>query len=473
MPPRDDEVQALVEQLSAELNRSVLVDDASLRLLAYSPTLGSRGRGAPHRDPHARDPARHPRPALRAGDRDRDPAGAHRPRPDIGLESRVCVPIRCQGALFGYLWLIDADQSLTDADCQAAERCAAEIGTAMYRRDELEKPQREHELRLLEQLLGADAAAARDGRARARGGRSAGRRGRHRRARGASAAATTSRSWIGRARAARARAGPVPPRAAAPPGAQHGRRRPRRDGRRACPSAAALVELARRAQEALDGVRRAVRASATAASTSTCATRTARTSTRGWRCGSPARCPSIRTPAGWEDLGAYRLLARAAETPHARELIHPGLPKLFALHSKESLVQTLEAYLDNGCDTKLTAEALFLHRAQPLLPPAAHRGHHGDLPQERRRPARAALRAQARTAGGHTSGAETYQHRLASLRRWFTLPRRGFRHLNDEPLAARPISLDEVEDEPVPIGGGRKICAHIEWPYSAARRCSR
>ena len=73
--------------------------------------------------------------------------------------------------------------------------------------------------------------------------------------------------------------------------------------------------------------------------------------------------PEHGTPAGWEDLGAYRLLARAAETPHARELIHPGLPKLFALQSKESLVQTLEAYLDNGCDTKLTAEALFLHRA--------------------------------------------------------------------------------------------------------------
>ena len=73
--------------------------------------------------------------------------------------------------------------------------------------------------------------------------------------------------------------------------------------------------------------------------------------------------PEHGSPAGWDGLGAYRLLARAAETPHARELIHPGLPKLFALQSKESLVQTLEAYLDNGCDTKLTAEALFLHRA--------------------------------------------------------------------------------------------------------------
>src|SRR5215207_3085353 len=159
MPARDDEVQALVEQLSAELDRSVLVDDASLRLLAYSPTMGSEDevrrtailtRETPRviRDLHFAQGIATATQPLRTA-----------PRPDIGLESRVCVPIRCQGALFGYLWLIDSDQSLTDADCQAAERCAAEIGTAMYRRDELEQPRREHELQLLEQLLGPDAAA--------------------------------------------------------------------------------------------------------------------------------------------------------------------------------------------------------------------------------------------------------------------------------------------------------------------------
>ena len=36
-----DEVQVLVEELSAQLGRSVLVDDASLRLVAYSPTYGT------------------------------------------------------------------------------------------------------------------------------------------------------------------------------------------------------------------------------------------------------------------------------------------------------------------------------------------------------------------------------------------------------------------------------------------------
>src|SRR5919198_3127292 len=138
MPPRDDEVQTLVEQLSAELQRSVLVDGAGLRLLAYSPTQGSDDevrrtailtRETPRavRDLHFSQGIARATEAVRTA-----------PRPELGLQSRVCVPIRCQGALFGYLWLIDADQSLTEEDCAAAERTAAEIGTAMYRRDELE-----------------------------------------------------------------------------------------------------------------------------------------------------------------------------------------------------------------------------------------------------------------------------------------------------------------------------------------------
>src|ERR1700755_243560 len=121
MPPRDDEVQALAEQLSADLAPSVLVDDASLRLLAYSPTLGSDDevrktailtRETPRviRDLHFAQGIANATHHVRTS-----------PRPDVGLESRVCVPIRCQGALFGYLWLIDSDQSLKDVDCEGAE----------------------------------------------------------------------------------------------------------------------------------------------------------------------------------------------------------------------------------------------------------------------------------------------------------------------------------------------------------------
>ncbi|WP_028064416.1 PucR family transcriptional regulator [Solirubrobacter soli] len=364
MPPRDDEVQALVEQLSADLDRSVLVDDASLRLLAYSPTLGS--------DDEVRKTAiltRETPRVIRDLHFSQGIATATQPvrtasRPDIGLESRVCVPIRCQGALFGYLWLIDADQSLTDNDCAAAERTAAEIGTAMYRRDELEKPQRELEVRLLEMLLGEDA-AARD--------------------------AAAHELAVGDVLIAGSAVGVLAIRRANEPDSELGAAERARLGlaldqfRRTLPrrhalstvhadhgiliaaltERAGIADLARRAQDALDAAF-AHDGHAVIGYSDLCehlrdahrAHEHARLALRV-----ATALPEHGSPAGWDGLGAYRLLARAADTPHAKELIHPGLPKLFALQSKESLVQTLEAYLDNGCDTKLTAEALFLHRA--------------------------------------------------------------------------------------------------------------
>ena len=364
MPARDDEVQALVEQLSAELDRSVLVDDASLRLLAYSPTLGSEDevrrtailtRETPRliRELHfAQGIATATQPV-------RTPS-----RPDIGLESRVCVPIRCQGTLYGYLWLIDADQSLTRADLHAAERTAAEIGTAMYRRDELEKPQREHELRLLEALLGPDPAQR--------------ERAAHELQRSellvasAGIAVLAARPWrdvdAELSTSERARLGLALDHFRRALSRRHSLSLVLRDHGviLVAIDARGPSELAKRAQEALDHAyadapsRIALGYSGPHEELSDAhrAHEHARLALRV-----AGALPEHGTPAGWDGLGAYRLLARAAETPHARELIHPGLPKLFALQSKESLVQTLEAYLDNGCDTKLTAEALFLHRA--------------------------------------------------------------------------------------------------------------
>jgi hypothetical protein len=364
MPSRDDEVQALVEQLSADLDRSVLVDDASLRLLAYSPALGS--------DDEVRKTAiltRETPRAIRDLHFAQGIAGATEPvrtapRPDFGLESRVCVPIRCQGALFGYLWLIDADESLSGDDCAAAERTAAEIGTAMYRRDELEKPQRELEVRLLEELLGEDA-AARDAAA-------------HELATGDLLVAGTAVGVLTVRRtgdpdaemgaADRARLGQALD--------QFRRTLPRRHALStvhadhgvvvaALTERAGIDELARRAQDVLDAAFAHERPAVIGYSEPCEHLRDAHRAHEhaGLALRVAVALPERGSPAGWEGLGAYRLLARAAGTPHAGELIHPGLPKLFALQSKESLVQTLEAYLDNGCDTKLTAEALFLHRA--------------------------------------------------------------------------------------------------------------
>src|SRR6185503_12639446 len=52
---------------------------------------------------------------------------------DIGLLARICIPVRCQGLLFGYLWIIDAEGTLGDDDLHTACESAAEAGQVLYR----------------------------------------------------------------------------------------------------------------------------------------------------------------------------------------------------------------------------------------------------------------------------------------------------------------------------------------------------
>jgi hypothetical protein len=370
MAPREDEVQTLVEQLSAELERSVLVDDASLRLLAYSPTLGSDDevrrtailtRETPRviRDLHFSQGIATATKAVRTASRS-----------DFGLESRVCVPIRCQGTLFGYLWLIDGDQSLTDEDCELAERCASEIGTAMYRRQELERPRREQERRLLEALLGPDP-AARDEASHELlaadlivGGTPIGALCMRPGSDGESELGPAEKARLSLALDQFRRALGVR-QSLSVVRAEHGVVLVAVDSH--VQRAGGLKELARRLQEALEqtvagaGPARVALGYSEQAEHLSDAHRAYGHARLALRVAMSA--PEHGSPAGWADLGAFRMLARLADAPNAEELLHPGLPKLFELQSKESLVTTLEAYLDNGCDTKLTAEALFLHRA--------------------------------------------------------------------------------------------------------------
>jgi sugar diacid utilization regulator len=76
-----------------------------------------------------------------------------------------------------------------------------------------------------------------------------------------------------------------------------------------------------------------------------------------------SRVPEHAPVAQWPQLGAYRALIHVPEDGRAEELLPPGLTRLLELPGDDSLVATLEVYLDHACDAKLSAEALFLHRA--------------------------------------------------------------------------------------------------------------
>jgi hypothetical protein len=117
-------LQQLVDALSAELERPVLLDDAMLRPLAYSRQWGALdtvrtesilSRGAT--------------PAVRRALFAQGIADAEGPvrtarAPKLGMEERVCVPARTGGSVRGYLWLLDPGAVL------APEELARVVGAA-------------------------------------------------------------------------------------------------------------------------------------------------------------------------------------------------------------------------------------------------------------------------------------------------------------------------------------------------------
>ncbi|MBV9847569.1 MAG: helix-turn-helix domain-containing protein [Kutzneria sp.] len=128
-----DELKAVVDGLAALLHRAVAIDDPQMRLLAYTAhdekvdeyRIASVMKLKPPRDviEHALDCG-----IATAQGPVRVPG-----LPERGLLGRVAVPVRCEGHLFGYLWLLDDDETLTGIELQMATDAAAAAGHLIHR----------------------------------------------------------------------------------------------------------------------------------------------------------------------------------------------------------------------------------------------------------------------------------------------------------------------------------------------------
>lgn len=76
-----------------------------------------------------------------------------------------------------------------------------------------------------------------------------------------------------------------------------------------------------------------------------------------------ARVPDLGTVVRWSDLGIYRVLSRLSDEALTDVRVHPGLERLFADPACVPLLETLETYLDLGGNAPMTAARLHLHRA--------------------------------------------------------------------------------------------------------------
>jgi GAF domain-containing protein len=151
------ELQRIVDSLGQRLQRAVAIDNPRMRLQAYSPHYGEVDqirlesilqREAPR---EAVDwviglgIAKAPGPVRVAAN------------PELGTLPRVCVPIRYQHTTLGFLWLIDADESLTDDDLRLAVEAAENAGVVMYREQLVRELERSREREHLRDLLAPDA----------------------------------------------------------------------------------------------------------------------------------------------------------------------------------------------------------------------------------------------------------------------------------------------------------------------------
>ncbi|GAB2736412.1 helix-turn-helix domain-containing protein [Salinifilum aidingensis] len=119
-------VQSLVDELSQQLGRSVVVDNAALEFLCASAQIGAIDHKrvaaiidrAPPPDPvpwilsHGIETARQP---VRLPDNE-----------EHGMLARVCFPIRQEGALAGYLWLFD-EPPVTAEEGEATSRTVRQL----------------------------------------------------------------------------------------------------------------------------------------------------------------------------------------------------------------------------------------------------------------------------------------------------------------------------------------------------------
>ncbi len=361
------ELQDLVDSLAARIGRSVAIDDHRFRLLVFS----SHGheiddvRRASILQREAPKPVRDLLEQLGV----QNAIGPMRidAVPELGLRPRICLPIRFDGFLLGYMWLIEDKAPFADAhlaDCVDALR---EAGPLIYRERMLEDHTRESERQRVVELL--DVAGDR---------------------RAAAARALIEEGMLAPARAygvivVDARDRGVQPRAEArivaalaalerarrtlPP---HGCLVGNVGGRgvliaavpRASDGVAELSRLAWRVHEDVLG---------------------SSGEPSSWRVGQgptvadlarvvlsykaaldaievAAAVPELGDVAVWDELGAWRLLCLIPDDDRAYAAIHPGLSRLAKARDGRVLLDTLERYLDHGGDAQQTANDLYIHR---------------------------------------------------------------------------------------------------------------
>lgn len=148
------QLQALIDELGAALDRPVLLEDAALRPLAYSAHRGQadRVRTGTLLERRAAEPVR--RALMAQGIAHATGLVRIAADPRLGMEARLCVPVRHTGRTLGFVWLL-GDELATEALART-QRAAAAAAAVMAGAEPAGRLLRDHG-QLLAELLDPDA----------------------------------------------------------------------------------------------------------------------------------------------------------------------------------------------------------------------------------------------------------------------------------------------------------------------------
>ncbi|HVV76683.1 MAG TPA: helix-turn-helix domain-containing protein [Mycobacteriales bacterium] len=358
------ELQRVVDSLGERLKRSVAVDDRLLRIQAYSPHYG------PVDDTRLGSILQRQAPAeSRAWVSSQGIERLTRPKrlpanDALGMLPRLCIPVIFEKQKLGYLWLIEGETALTDAQVKVAEESAAAAAVVMYRERIVSELQRSREREHLRDLLSSDPTL-----------------------RSAAAQALTEDDLLG--------PGPVTALVVRPAGEivsddsqaaidmalTHGRLRVplRRAVHLARPDHGVLIvssqsrrgdavdlrevaeDLRRELERRLDDP--AGRGAVVGIGEQHPQLDDAPSSYRqALRAAHVAQImPAMGEVVAWSELGIYRTLSQLPPDQLTTDALHPGFLSLIA-DSNDELLSTLECFLDLAGDVKAAAEQLRIHR---------------------------------------------------------------------------------------------------------------
>ncbi|MFN2538376.1 MAG: PucR family transcriptional regulator [Mycobacteriales bacterium] len=358
-----DELQTVAQALADRTGRAIAIDDPQMNLICHT---AHDDRIDPHRVASVmkmRAPDEVVAHAFAQGIATAEGPVQIAGLPEIGLLPRICFPVRCQGLLFGYLWIIEPDGGLPEDEVQAAVDAAADAGQVLYRERLVDDLRDSRERELLRDLISDDPAVS-------------------------TAAATLlvdeemlpPECWISVLvtlvssteredlrttlhavlRRAGRRATPLVSLSMARAGGHGvlllaGRRVPAPAELRAVAEQVRdeLIKALGDSAEVRVGIGPVV-AGPNVASTSARRAREALDVT--------VKVSGFGSVTAWDELGVYRLLVQLPLADLPADAIPDGLRTLMEQDVEGTLLETLEIWLDEGCDSRRTVARLQVHR---------------------------------------------------------------------------------------------------------------